>query len=334
MKKKKMRLVPKIPPLHTLLYDLSSEQYHATEGTYSSSQFKDINKDEEVFIGKYIHKTIERESIPAFDVGTCFHTGTLEPHKLDKEIAVYTGKARVGERWELFKQKNAGKLMITSKQKEQADGLIVSVQNSPLSMEFVKQGKAEVSLFVEILIYRGHVYAPKYEKMYTVESGWVELSERIPAKALSKGRRIIIKTRADCISENFCMDLKSTTGNARNEDAMREKCKYYDYDLSAAMYLDTFSLEYGPQLAEFVLDSVTGEWLSKFVWVFASKDANNARAHWAHRDTILIGRKKFYLALKKLDQLIRNNFEIVDSMGIIGPHPADLHYLQRDEDLL
>ncbi len=80
--------------LHKLIHDLSSDEYHATPGTYSSSQFKDLLDDEEIFINKYIKKTIEKEDVPAFGTGNYFHTGVLEPHKLKSEYVVFQGKVR------------------------------------------------------------------------------------------------------------------------------------------------------------------------------------------------------------------------------------------------
>lgn len=306
--------VPKLPVLHRLIRDMSSEAYHGTEGTWSSSQLKDIIDDEEVFIQKYIKKSVARVEREAFDTGTYFHTGTLEPHKLTEEIAIYSGKTRYGKAWDSFKAENTGKVIITEKQRTQGDGMIKAVKASPVAMEYL-QGEPEVSLFVKLIVSGGNIYAPQYKKMLT-PTGWVT-AKKIP----EKGFEVILKVRSDCLGETFVSDLKSTSGRANNKDSVRGSISKYKYDLSAALYLDLFALE--------------NESVSAFIWIFASKE-NPCAATWiATEDQILIGRAKWMWALKRLADLSAANWEIVDYLREADPLPHEREWLkQRETELL
>lgn len=312
--KKTTSKAPKLPVLHRLIRDMSSEAYHGTQGTWSSSQLKDIIDDEEVFIKKYITREQARMESEAFDTGTYFHTGTLEPHKVGTEIAVYTGKTRFGKQWEEYKKKNAGKTIITEKQKAQGDGMIKAVQASPVSMQYL-EGEPEVSLFIELLVAENTIYAPFFMKALTPD-GWVTV-KKVPAK----GFRIIVKVRSDCLGANFISDLKSTSGRANNEGSVRHSISKYKYDLSAAFYLDMFSL---------VREEVTA-----FIWIFASKE-NPVAAPWlASKKQILIGRSKWSWAIKRMADLAAANWEIIDYLREAEPMSHELEWLEdSDSDLL
>lgn len=311
---------PGIPKLHKHIFDMPSEVYHKIEGTYSSSQFKDLLDDEEIFIKKYIEKTIPKEDIPAFGTGNYFHTGVLEPHKLKQDCIVYTGKMRRGAEWEKFKAKHGEKTIITQGQLDQANLLIKSVQDSPIAMGYVERGRPEVSLFTELWIYNGEIFAPKFNVVLDFETGWIEYNckDLNPKKCVI----IIVKVRADSLGDDFVLDLKSTTGNARSERAMRGKISYYNYDLSASLYLDMFSL-----LGE--------EMLTTFIWVFASKDCHNCKSFKASPTNILVGRAKWMRGVLKLAECMRNEFQLYDELGILEPEHYELDILKvTDASLL
>lgn len=322
MKHKFPRAIKESPPLHKLIYDLSQEDYHSTSDTYSSSQFKDLLEDEEIFVNKYINKTVEKLHIPAFDVGTYFHTGILEPNKLSKECIAYEGKVRKGERWEEFKAKHKGKVIVTSKQKEDAEGLIQCVEDSPVAMGYVGRGTPEVSFFCEILVYGGEIYAPYY-KVKLTRNGWAygELNK----SEIKKAVKLVVKVRADSIDlkdYEFVLDLKSTTGNARSANSMKAKISYYNYDLSASLYLDLFTL---------AVRSV----INKFIWTFASKDMHNCKSYKASQTNVLVGRAKYMKAMLTLAECQANNWQIADSLGVLEPQGFELDYIRESEaDLL
>lgn len=301
--------------LHTLIKNLSSEEYHGTTGTYSSSQYKDLLDDEDVFIKKHILREIEREESAAFDVGTYFHTMVLEPEKVKTECIIFPGKVRRGKEWDKFKAKHKNKTIITQAQKDQAVGLVKAVKDSPVAQEFL-DGQTEVSLFIEINIHQGQIYAPHFGKMLT-KDGWVEG----PKKRITGAFVIIVKVRADTLGKTYVSDLKSTTGNARSNKSMREKISYYHYDLSASLYLDMFSL-LNPQLKE-------------FIWIFASKDLFNSKSYRASPKNIQVGRAKYMKAMIKMADCARNDWKSIDYLDELEPLPHELeHLVERDRDLL
>lgn len=320
MKTKKLmktmkKTMTKTYKLHQLIRDMSSEQYHSTPGTFSSTQLKDLLGNLGHFVKKHINKEIEREENDAFDVGTYFHTKVLEPSKLKTECIVYPGKVRRGKDWESFKVKNKGKTIVTEFQKSQAEGLVKAIQDSPIAQSYLR-GEPEISLFTEINIYGGEIYAPHYGKVLT-RNGWADG----PKKRTEKSHKIIIKVRADMLGDTFISDLKSTTGDAESEESMSDKVEYYLYELSAALYLDMFALQ-NPKLTDF--------W-----WLFASKDMFNARAHRADHRTILVGRAKYMYALRRMAEAAANNWQTVDSPGLIAPSIKQMRWLEeRETELL
>lgn len=301
--------------LHKLVKDMSSEAYHGLSGTWSSSQFKDILDDEEVFIKKYIQKEIPRVERDVFDTGTYFHTAVLEPHKVASEIVVFPGKTRYGKTWDKFKADNKGKTIISDAQKGQGDLMVSAVKGSPIAQEYL-EGNPEVSLFVELIVYRGKIYAPKFGKVLS-SSGWNKSFDT----GIEKGYKMIVKVRADCLGETFVSDLKSTSGNSRSEDSVRGSISKYKYDLSAALYLDIFSLV-NPAVRE-------------FIWIFASKGTRSAGTWRASHNNILIGRAKYMRAMIKLADCAAANWELVDQLREAEPMPYEVEWLrEKDTDHL
>jgi hypothetical protein len=302
-----------------LIFDLPNLDYHGAENTFSSSQLKTMLEDPEVFYKKYITKEIGRESIPAFDVGTYFHTAVLEPEKLHEECAVFEGGIRRGKEWEEFKANAGSRAIITKSEKETADKLIAAIKGSPISMQFLESSKPEVSAFIEIYVFDGEVYSIKDDTAYMLVSvGWVP-SLDIDLDALKEfATKLILKTRADAlgIGTGVISDLKSTTGNCKNAYEMQGKVNSYQYDLSAALYLDVFSM-------------ASDEDYHTFVWLFASKDLGNARAYRATDKNIMVGRAKWKKAVVDLAYYINNNWTFTDSLGEIGPSVYALEWLER-----
>jgi hypothetical protein len=301
------------PVLHRLIRNMSNEAYHGSVGTWSSTQFKDIIDDEDTFIKKYIKKEGDKVVTEAMDTGTYFHTGVLEPHKVSKEIAVFDGKVRYGKAWDIFKLKNKGKTIVTSKQVEVGDAMIKAVKDSPTSMKFLK-GEPEVSLFNELLISGSEIYAPFYGKVLT-KTGWAS-TKKIP----SRGFKMIVKVRADCLGDTFISDLKSTSGKATQSNSVRGSISKYKYDLSASLYLDMFSL-LKPEV-------------SKFIWIFASKEIPIAASWKASESNILVGRAKWSYAAKRMADMSAANWESVDYLREAEPLSHETEWIvEKETDL-
>lgn len=299
-----------------LIEDMPSDDYHSISGTFSSSQLKDLLDDPEYFYRKHITKEVERETSPAFDVGSYFHTGVLEPHKLKQECAVYGGIRR-GKEWDKFKEDNVGKVIITKTEEDVAKGLIKSVQNSPIAMGRIKRGKPEVSAFVELAIVDGTIFETS-RNVFLGKYGWEQSKKKIPKDSI----KLIIKARADLLATDFILDLKSTTGNAKSEYTMKKKISDYNYDLSASLYLDIFSIKADRKIQD-------------FIWTFASKDYYNSKSYLASADNILVGRAKWRKAILALAEGVSCDWQFEDSLGILSPQQFELEYIKtKAEDLL
>jgi hypothetical protein len=276
-------------------------------------------EDPEVFYKKYVTKEIGRESLPAFDVGTYFHTAVLEPEKLEEECAVFGGGIRRGKEWDDFKANAGSRAIITKSEKETADKLIAAIKGSPVCMSFLDSSKPEVSAFIEIYVLGEDVYSIKDETVHILVSvGWVPALDIEPDSLAEFGTKIILKTRADALGmgTGIISDLKSTTGNCKNAHEMQGKVNSYQYDLSAALYLDVFSM-------------ASNEDYHTFVWLFASKDMGNARAYRATDKNIMVGRAKWKKAILDLAFYLNNNWTFTDSLGEIGPSVYSLEWLER-----
>jgi exodeoxyribonuclease VIII len=296
--------------VNKLITDLSSADYHGLLNTFSSSQLKDAYEDIELFHKKYILKEIEKEHIPAFDVGTYFHTAILEPDKLSSECEIYDGIRR-GAAWDAFKEKNKGKAIITKAEFQQAEGLVRAVQNSPIAMNRISQGMPEVSAFAVLNIVGSQIFS-KEKKLILGKYGWEPYKNKI-----DKGTEITIKVRADLLASDFVLDLKSTSGNAKNDHVVKTKVSSYNYDLSAALYLDIFSL-------------VTGRKYDTFIWTFASKDYYNSKSYIASNNNVMVGRAKYRKAIMNLADGIESNWTFTDSIGILEPQSYELEHIKEN----
>ena len=293
-----------------IVTDLTSEEYHNMGGTFSSSQLKTMLEDPEMFYRKYITKEIERESIPAFDIGTYFHTAILEPEKLSHECAVYGGIRR-GKEWEAFKVVNAGKAIITTTELDQANSLIYAVKSSPIAQEYLGKGKPEISCFAELYIFHTEIYC---NGLLLTPDGWVETNYFSLAK--SKGLKVVVKVRADLLGDTgFILDLKSTTGNVKDARSMRTKVSSYSYDLSAALYLDIFT-------------AAGGRLYKTFIWTFASKDYGNCQNYIASDTNIKIGRAKWSKAVCLLVERIESGWKFPDEMMILEPQFFETEWIK------
>jgi hypothetical protein len=303
-----------------LITDMSSEDYHGTGNTFSSSQLKTMLEDPEIFYKKYVSKEIARESNSAFDVGTYFHCAVLEPHLLEKECVVYPGAIRRGKEWDDFKAANVGKAIISKTELVTANNLIKAVNESPISMHYLSLSKPEVSAFVEVYVMGKEVFSFRDDECFCLtSSGWVTTSlDFEPEDIKDFGVKLVIKVRADAlgIGHGIISDLKSTTGNAKKTHEMQNKVASYQYDLSAALYLDVFTM-------------ATGEEYHTFVWIFASKDVGNCKSYKASDRNIMVGRAKYKKALVDLAKYVSNGWSFTDELGEIGPPGYALEWLNE-----
>lgn len=238
---------------------MSNDDYHAQregdEHFFSSSQLKKILESEKAFYDTYLGPNRPpKKDIPAFSVGTYFHTAILEPHLLDKECIVYPGATRSGNKWKEFQAEHSDKAILTQSDYKKARTLIDAVEQCPISAVVYSGGTPELSLFVTYFVTDTDVYLLAPERLYklTVTDGWVEVhmsvaphSDEDVMDLIGEFTCIRIKVRSDYNRPDmgYIADLKSTTGDPRDERAIQDKIKQYQYEFSAILYIDAFNAE-------------------------------------------------------------------------------------------
>jgi len=264
--------------------DLSNNEYHGNGTHYSSSQLKDALDDPEIFYKKYIsgELTAKKKEIPAFAQGTAFHTSILEPDKINEDFIVWQGKSRRGKDWDRFKEEHKGKAIITLKEMEDVQMMVDATQASPVAMDLLSEGEPELSLFVELM-------------------------------------GVPVKVRFDWINlENgYIIDLKSSSGNVKNEYGIRGKVSSFQYDLSAALYMDAVN-EWIKQ-AKLPYPKV-----KRFYWIFASKDTGNCQTYQASDKNLEVGRAKYRKALQLIKQHSDNGWKFEDDIKFLEPNPWEV----------
>ena len=296
---------------NTLLFDIPNSEYHGVEGTFSSSQLKDILDDPEIFYRKHVSKEIERTSSANFDVGTYYHTAVLEPDKIQEDCVVFEGIRR-GKKWEQFKEDHADKAIITKSEFATASAIIEATKNSEVAMGYIEQGQPEVSAFIELVVDGPDIYC---EGKLLTDLGW----RKTPQKPSKSAVTLVVKCRADCLGDDFILDLKSTTGNAKSSHKVRQTISHWSYDLSAAFYLDVFS-------------AVAGKDINTFIWTFASKDLGNCKSWVASKETIAIGRAKWTKAVSLIAHYQKNGWTFYDTLDEVTPQYFEKEWLEKSEE--
>jgi hypothetical protein len=297
--------------LFKLIYDLSNEDYHTQDGSYSSSQLKEAYNSIDKFYQLYITKTLEKGHVPAFDVGTYFHTAILEPERLGLDTAIFQhSTGRRGEAWKLFQEKHKGKTIITESEYANVSKIIEAVKNSTSAQSILKNTKPEVSCYIRLYVTDKEIICPD-KKVRLTSKGWEK--HKVP-KELDPGLTFTLKVRADAKKENVVADLKSSSGNVKDYQTVLGKIKGLDYDLSAALYKDIFDL-------------VCGE-SNEFYWIFASKEDFGTRSYVATQGLINEGRAKYIQALYKIFYGIKSNWQFSEKIIYIGPETTGVEEKQ------
>ena len=304
-------------PVSWVDLEISSKEYHAQKGSYSSSQLKDILEDAEIFYKTHITRELGKEHVAAFDVGTYFHTLVLEPDKIEEECAVYDGVRR-GKLWDSFLEKNPNKAILSPSQVLQAEAIAKVTLKSKVVREILEDSLPEVSAFLDILVdvEAKEIYTADLEFILGID-GWQWLGFD-PVVLSEKSIKLRIKARADALLPelNSILDLKSTTGNTRNVFKVRKKISDYNYDLSASLYLDIFSM-------------ATGVTYDKFLWTFASKDKLNVKTYSASRANIQVGRAKWKKAAIDIAKYEIKGWVFEDTIDILEPEMYQLEWLKE-----
>ena len=221
------------------------------------------------------------------NLGTYVHTAILEPHLLEEECAVYTGKVKRGREWEEFEEKNKGKTIITASQKRVADKML-NVYNSSVVLlgKHPNEKEVKVSSF-----YTGGVAE---ETLTTTLDG-------MPIK-------VRFDYRKEFDSFGSINDVKTTYADikwARKEE-IEKVCRDWMYDLSAALYVDA-------------VEKVTGK-PHDFYFTFLSTSDYGVRIVKASEQFLSEGRRKYKEAIALIQEGERtgewysNTIEEIDSI--------------------
>lgn len=270
--------------------DLSNLEYHSRE-EFSSSQLKDALEDVERFYKIHVAKTMAKPSMnqDALDIGSYYHAAILEPHLLDEEFAVFTGARRAGKEWTDFQNKHGTKTVLNLKGYGDAQVLVEATQNNKAAMELLKEGQAELSCITHL--------------------------EKLP-----------IRVRADFINskKGYILDLKSMTGNAKDESKIVKAIRDRNYDMSAALYVDAFNS---------VLPKK--EQIKEFYWVFASKDYANCRVWRMTPELYELGKNKYLKAIMEITEAKKRGWKFEeDQIFDVSPAKFELmnYGIENDGD--
>lgn len=288
---------------------MTDEEYHKQlpleEHSFSSSQVKQASKN----IHKFYKEVVEGKKAPyspqtldAFTVGHKFHSHFLEPHTLDLYVD-YTGR-KAGKVWTEFQEANEGKRVLSGKMIDDYNTLVQGVNESEPALELLNLPfKTEVSFFAEIM---GILVKCRYDLLH-------EGVEAVPnMELLNKG--------ADLNNLNIGGDLKSTSSSdIEDEDSLRKIIKDYGYDISFAFYKDIYEL-------------VTGKTLDAWYWIIASKKHARAKVVWADYSYYLVGRQKYTKGMRRILDLIKDNWTLKDKAMTLTPSPYESALVKNNKE--
>lgn len=252
--------------------NISNEDYHADREYKSSSALKLILKDPREYYRKYVLNEQDNMNKDSLNIGSYFHTRILEPHLLEEEYALFTGKSRRGKEWEEFKEKAQDKTIITSSQKYLVDGMIEKFEEASVTIgnvtnekevkisSFFNGGKAEETLCGELNGYKVKVrfdYRKEFEDFGSIN------------------------------------DLKTTAGSIAKKEDVQEVCDYWGYHISAALYVDLVTKQTGKP--------------HDFYFVFSSKKDGQCRIFKASEKMLERGRREYKQAIQLLKKAEKTN---------------------------
>jgi hypothetical protein len=234
---------------HGMNLDISNEDYHKDRNFESSSSLKLFLKDSREYYKKYILGEREESRFKsAFDFGSYIHSLILEPEKTDDEFIVFDGLARRGKAWTEFKEANQDKIIMTKSQDLMASGLVESYNDHKETEGLIEDGIPEQTLCIQL-------------------------------------EGLDIKVRADYVKDGMVIDLK-TTSDPVDKFAAAKTIIRFDYDLSAALYVDAFKKHTGKDYG--------------FIFVFLNKQSNEISVLKASDNLLENGRRKYKAAIKGL----------------------------------
>lgn len=236
---------------------ITNEDYHQDRNFLSSSAIKLLLDDKIEYFNKYV-KGEPVEGKEFFDFGSLVHTMRLEPHLVKEEFAIFPGDRRYGKEYNDFVEDNPNKIIMTANDYKSAAKLVAALKRHKLANKLLDEGEPEIAHCTEL--------------------------EGVP-----------VKMKADMLNEPFLIADLKTSSKPLNRRNLEQVCDMYDYDLSAAFYLDIINKIYNIEMAE-------------FYFIFINKKTCKVKVAKAGKKMLERGRKKYKSALKKYKQLTKSGF--------------------------
>ena len=230
---------------------ITNDEYHGDRDYLSSSALKMLLFDINKFHSQYILNQPSTFSSSAMDLGSYVHSLILEPENTESDFAIYPGIKR-GENWEKFRDEELnGRTVLSVMNSRVANEMVETYKDNSDAVSLLKDGEAE----------------------YTIASNL---------------NGVNVKVRADWWDEknNNIVDIKTTSSNM-NKKELEESIGHFNYDLSTALYIDTFK-------------SITGKEVPDFYFIFiGSRNTKTTVVFKASKKLIENGRRKYKAAIKK-----------------------------------
>lgn len=253
---------------------IDDDIYHAEREHISSSGVKLMSElanqhNPKKFYKTYILNENEQKYSASLEFGKYMHSLVLEPDTVKDKYLIFNGAIRRGAKWDQC-QKEAeedGKSIITASQQELAEQLLKNYKegkviigahgyDQPVSLpSFFKKGEPEQTVCTELCGVKVKVRYDYFRKFSDFAS---------------------IK------------DVKTTKDNIGTKHAVEKICAGFDYDLSAAMYVD-------------VGEKVLGKPID-FYFLFMSKSTGEVKLFRASKQMLEEGRKKYEAGLKAIKE--------------------------------
>lgn len=246
--------------LDGLMRDLPAEVYHAHEALSNGGAKKILRSPQHY----RLMRTTANEQTAAMQLGTCCHTGILEPDRFASTVVQapeLNRRTNVGKAdYEAFCAAHAGKIILSADDMKRAQACISAVRAHPAAMKLLTRAEVELSLF------------------------WRDGRYDVPCKARWDARNhggvIDVKTCADASPEGFSRAIGSFLYNLQaafyfsgGEHVLGETPTFFCFiavetepPFSVACYeLDTPSILAGMNLADEALRRYaealqTGQW--------------------------------------------------------------------------
>lgn len=226
--------------------DLSNEKYHGNKTHFSSSNLKLALRDVRKFYKECILGEKEFKDSPALRLGSYVHSLILEPDKTDDEFLVFMGSSR-SKAYKEAAEQNKDKIIIGNLDALLAKSMFNKFKETEAADKLISDGVAEKSIFTEL--------------------------EGIP-----------IKVRCDWLrKDRKIVDVKTSSGSVGISGAIKAILNF-DYDLSAALYVDA-------------MNKITKKKDHEFYFVFIGKDPVDVAIYKASEQMLENGRRKYKKAL-------------------------------------